>query len=128
VNQELIGVQIEQGVSDVVIARLTGELDISVAEQTGRRIAGAVPSSALGVVVDMGELEFMDSSGVSMLFSLARQVGSHRQQLRVVAPPGKPVSRVLEIVEFSRAAPVDADLASALAEIATQRASQPPGG
>jgi anti-anti-sigma factor len=121
VNQELIGVQIEQR-DDVVVARLTGELDISVAAQTGRRIAEAVPSSALGVVVDMGELEFMDSSGVSMLFSLARQVGSHRQQLRVVAPPGKPVSRVLEIVEFSRAAPVDADFDSALAEIATQQA------
>jgi anti-anti-sigma factor len=128
VNQELIGVQIEQRGDEVVVARLTGELDISVAERTGRRIAEAVPSSALGVVVDMGELEFMDSSGVSMLFSLARQVGSHRQQLRVVAPPGKPVSRVLEIVEFSRAAPVDADLDSALAEIATQRASRPPGG
>jgi anti-anti-sigma factor len=128
VNQELIGVQIEQRDDDIVVARLTGELDISVAERAGRQIADAVPSSALGVVVDMGELEFMDSSGVSMLFSLARQVGGHRQQLRVVAPPGKPVSRVLEIVEFGRAAPVDADLDSALAEIATQRASQPPGG
>jgi len=128
VNQDLIGVQIEQRNDDVVVARLTGELDISVAERTGRKIADAVPSSAVGVVVDMGELGFMDSSGVSMLFSLARQVGSHRQQLRVVAPSGRPVSRVLEIVEFSRAAPVDADVESAVAEIATQRASQPPRG
>jgi len=128
VNQDLIRVQIEQRVDDVVVARLTGELDISVAEKTGREIAHAVPNSALGVVVDMTELEFMDSSGVSMLFSLARQVGSHRQQLRVVAPSGRPVSRVLEIVEFSRAAPVDADVESAVAEIATQRASQPPRG
>ena len=120
--------EIEQRDDDIVVARLSGELDISVADSAGQRIADSIPSSALGVVVDMGELEFMDSSGVSMLFSLARQVGSHRQQLRVVAPPGKPVSRVLEIVEFSRAAPVDADLDSALAEIATQGASQPPGG
>jgi anti-anti-sigma factor len=128
VNQDLIGVQIEQRDDDVVVARLSGELDISVAEKTGRQIADAVPSSALGVVVDMGGLEFMDSSGVSMLFSLARLVGSHRQQLRVVAPPGRPVSRVLEIVEFGRAAPVDADLDSAVAEIATPRAPQPPRG
>ena len=127
-NQELIGVQIEQRDDAVVVARLTGELDISVAEKTGRQIAEAVPSSALGVVVDMGELEFMDSSGVSMLFSLARQVGSHRQQLRVVAPPGRPVSRVLEIVEFGRAAPVRADVDSAVAELATPPASQPPPG
>jgi anti-sigma B factor antagonist len=118
---DLIGVEIEHLDGDVVIARLAGELDISVAEPTGRTIADAVPSSARGLVVDMTELAFMDSSGVSMLFSLARQVGSHRQKLRVVAPPGRPVARVLEIVEFDRAAPVDGDVDSALAEIAKQQ-------
>lgn len=127
-NQDLVGVQIEQRDDDVVVARLTGELDISVADQARRKIADAVPNSAVGVIIDMSELEFMDSSGVSMLFSLARKVGSHRQQLRVVAPPGRPVSRVLQIVEFGRAAPVDDDLDSAVAEIATQRASEPPRG
>jgi anti-anti-sigma factor len=126
--EDLVGVEIEQRDDEVVVARLTGDLDISAAERTGKRIAEAVPSSARGLVVDMSELEFMDSSGVSMLFSLARQVGSHRQQLRVVAPPGRPVSRVLQIVEFDRAAPVDADVESAVAEIATPQASQPPPG
>ena len=119
--EELIGVDIEEQ-GDVVVARLSGELDISVAEVTGNRIADAVPSSARGVVVDMSALEFMDSSGVSMLFALARQVGSHRQELRVVAPPGRPVARVLEIVEFGRAAPVHQDLDSAVGEMATPQA------
>jgi anti-sigma B factor antagonist len=119
--EELIGVEIEEQ-GDVVVASLTGELDISVAEMTGRRIADSVPSSARGVVVDMTALEFMDSSGVSMLFALARQVGSHRQELRVVAPSGRPVARVLEIVEFERAAPVHQDLDSAVGQMATPRA------
>jgi anti-sigma B factor antagonist len=66
---DLTQVQIEQR-DNVVVARLTGELDISVAESTGRKIADAVSSSARGVVVDMSGLEFMDSSGVSMLFAL----------------------------------------------------------
>ena len=126
--EDLVGLEIEQRDDDVVVARLTGELDISAADRTGKRIAEAVPSSARGLVVDMSGLEFMDSSGVSMLFNLARQVGSHRQQLRVVAPPGRPVSRVLQIVEFERAAPVDADVDAAVAEIATPQASQPPPG
>jgi anti-anti-sigma factor len=124
---DLIGVEIQQR-DEVVVARLTGELDISVAEPTGRKIAQALPSSARGVVVDMSALEFMDSSGVSMLFGLARQVGSHRQQLCVVAPPGRPVSRVLEIVEFDRAAPVREDVDSAVELVATPQASQPPLG
>lgn len=125
---DLVGVEIEQLSDEVVVAHLTGELDISAAAKTGDRIAAAVPSSARGLVVDMSKLEFMDSSGVSMLFSLARQVGSHRQQLRIVAPPGKPISRVLQIVEFERAAPIDADVESAVAGIATPQASQPPRG
>ena len=118
---ELTQVEIEQR-DDVVVARLTGELDISAAESTGRKIADAVPSSASGVVVDMSRLEFMDSSGVSMLFALARQVASHRQQLVVVAPEGRPVSRVLQIVEFGRAAPVREDVDAAVTAIATPQA------
>ncbi len=126
-KENLIGVEIEER-GDVVVAVLTGELDIAVAEQTGRKIGASVPSSARGVVVDMTELEFMDSSGVSMLFGLARQVGSHRQELRVVAPAGRPVARVLQIVEFERAAPVHPDVDSEVAAIATPRTSQPPPG
>jgi anti-anti-sigma factor len=119
VTEDLVEVQIEERRgADVVVARLTGELDISGAESTGQRIAEAVPSSARGVVVDMSELEFIDSSGISMLFALARRVGSRRQELRVVAPAGKPVARVLDIVEFDKAAPVHADVDSAVAEIA----------
>jgi anti-sigma B factor antagonist len=118
VSSDLTHVEIDER-DDVVVARLTGELDISVAETTGKKIAEAVPSSARGLVVDMSGLDFMDSSGVSMLFALARQVGSHRQQLVVVAPTGRPVSRVLQIVEFDRAAPVREDLEAAVTVIAT---------
>ena len=115
---ELVEVRIEQREGDdVVVARLTGELDISGADSTGQRIAEAVPSSARGVVVDMSELEFIDSSGIAMLFGLARRLSSRRQALSAVAPGGRPVSRVLEIVEFERAAPLRARLDEALADI-----------
>jgi anti-anti-sigma factor len=115
---DLVQVEIEErDGDDVVVARLSGELDIAGADATGKRIAEAVPSSARGVVVDMTDLEFIDSSGVSMLFALARRVGSRRQELRVVAPAGRPVARVLEIVEFDRAAPVHEDVDSAVSEI-----------
>jgi anti-anti-sigma factor len=126
---ELVRVEMEErDEGEVVIARLTGELDIAVAASVGSKIAQAVPSSARGVVVDMSGLDFMDSSGVSMLFGLARQVGSHRQQLRVVAPAGGPVARVLDIVEFGRAAPVDTEVDAAVAQIVTRPGpAQPPG-
>ena len=115
-REGLVGIEIEER-GDVVVARVTGELDIAGASRTGDRIAQAVPTSALGLVVDFTELEFIDSSGVAMLFGLARTLGGRRQRLRVVAPPGGPVARVLDIVEFDRAAPVHRDLEAALADI-----------
>jgi anti-anti-sigma factor len=115
-KEGLVGLEVEER-GDIVVASVTGELDIAGAARTGERIAEAVPTSALGLVVDLLELEFIDSSGIAMLFGLARSVGSRRQRLTVAAQPGGPVRRVLEIVDFERAAPVHADVDAAVADI-----------
>jgi anti-sigma B factor antagonist len=89
---------------DVVVARVAGELDIASATRIGEEIAQSVPISARGLVVDLSGLEFIDSSGVSMLFRLVRRLGGRRQSLAVVTPAGAAVARVLEIVDFPKAA------------------------
>ena len=100
---------------DVVVARVTGELDLSNAPKTGDDIAAGVSNTAQALVVDFSELDFLDSSGVSMLFGLARTLSGRRQQLHIVAPGGAAVARVLEIVQFDRAAPMHTTLETALA-------------
>jgi len=110
---DLVDLAIERR-GDVIVARVTGELDLAGAPRTGDSIAEAVATSARGLVVDFSELEFIDSSGVAMLFTLARRLGGRRQELRVVAPEGSPVARVLGIVEFSRAAPIHQDVDAAV--------------
>jgi anti-sigma B factor antagonist len=112
---ELVELEIEER-GDVVIARVRGELDMAVAPAMGERIHAGVPTSARMLVIDLSDLDFIDSSGVAMLFALARRLGSRRQELRVVSGFGQPVSRVLEIVEFDRAAPVYESLDEALAD------------
>ena len=114
---DLVNLRLEQR-DDVVVASLSGELDVAGAPTIGDSIADAVPNEALGVVVDCSALEFIDSSGVAMLFGLARRLGSRRQGLRVVAPDRGPVARVLAIVDFGKAAPIDESLEAALAGIA----------
>ncbi|MGH2801693.1 MAG: STAS domain-containing protein, partial [Thermoleophilaceae bacterium] len=79
---ELVGLEIEER-GEVVVARVTGELDIAGAAATGDSIHDAVPTSARALIVDLVDLEFIDSSGIAMLFALARQLGSRRQELRV---------------------------------------------
>ena len=115
-TDRLVGLDIEEQ-GDLVIARVTGELDIAEAASTGDAIAEATPSSARALVVDFSELTFIDSSGIAMLFQLVRHVSARRQLLRVVAVPGQPVARVLEIVEFESAAPVHASLLDAVASL-----------
>jgi anti-anti-sigma factor len=114
VPERMVGLEIEER-DEVVIAHVTGELDIAEAAGTGDRIAAAVPSAARGLVMDFSELRFIDSSGIAMLFQLVRHVSARRQGLQVVAEPGGPVARVLSIVEFERAAPVHAELEAAIA-------------
>jgi anti-sigma B factor antagonist len=102
---------------DVVVARLAGELDLSGSEHAAELLARGVPTSARGLLVDLSALAFIDSSGVAMLFGLARRLHGRRQELRVVARPGSTVERVLEIVELRRAAPVLGGLEEALADL-----------
>ena len=114
---EIVNLETEQR-GEVIVARLKGELDVSGAPDMGDRIGEAVPTSALGLVMDFTELEFIDSSGIAMLFGLVRRLGSRRQELRVVALAGEPVARVLELVEFERAAAIHQDVDAAIADIA----------
>ena len=117
--EDLVEVHIEQREGDdVVVARLTGELDISGAAPTGQRIAEAVPSSARGVVVDMSR---------AGLHRLERDLDALRARPPSRQPPtaaargraGRQAGGARAgIVEFDRAAPVHADLDSAVAEIA----------
>jgi anti-anti-sigma factor len=106
---------------EVTVAIVHGELDISNASATGDSIAAELRIHSRGLVVDFSELEFLDSSAISMLFGLARRLGERRQELHLVAPRGGAVERVLDIVEFERAAPVHATLDEAIAEL--ERAS-----
>jgi anti-anti-sigma factor len=116
VAERLVKLDLEER-GAIVIARVTGELDIAEAGVTGDAILAGVSSSALGLVVDFTDLGFIDSSGIAMLFQLVRQLSARRQVLRVAVPPGGPVARVLEIVEFERAAGVDPDVATAVASV-----------
>jgi anti-anti-sigma factor len=112
---DLVRLELEER-GDVVIAHVSGELDLAGAPETGEAIAAAVPTSARGLVVDFTALDFIDSSGIAMLFNIARRLGSRRQELRVVVRPGEAVSRVLEIVEFERAAPIHDTVDAAIAD------------
>jgi anti-anti-sigma factor len=102
---------------DVVIARLSGEVDLSNATDVGDELTAAVPNSALGLVLDLTATEYLDSSGVHLVFELAERLGRRQQRLRVVVPAGAPIRRVLRIVELDDSVPIVGSVEEAVEQI-----------
>jgi len=103
---------------DVIIARLVGEIDGSNAAELGRALGEQIPSSAHGLVLDLGGVAYLDSAGIELLFRLARRLGDRRQRLRLSVPTRSPVRRVLEICDIGSVAPLEEATDVAVARIA----------
>ena len=114
-SDDLGALEIEAG--DVVVARVAGEVDLSNAAVLGEQLAAAVPNSALGLVIDLTATAYLDSSGVHLVFDLADRLRQRQQQMRIVAPEGAPVRRILRIVEMGATVPVLPDVEAAVADI-----------
>ena len=98
--------QVDFSGDDVMVARITGEIDLSNAADVGDRIASEVPNTALGLVVDLTATSYLDSSGVHLLFELAERLQRRQQQMRVAVPEGGAIRRVLRIVELDATVPI----------------------
>ena len=86
----------------VVIASLTGEIDLSNATEITDALLGGVPNEALGLVIDLTDVSYLDSAGVRMLAELDHRLGWRAQALRVVAPETSRSRRVLVIAGLER--------------------------
>jgi anti-anti-sigma factor len=98
-----------------VLARLSGEVDMTNATYVGEELRDSVPNDATALVVDLSATSYIDSAAIGLLFELARRLGRRRQDLRLVVPDGSPLVRVLEITEIHTAAKLHQSVDSALA-------------
>jgi anti-anti-sigma factor len=113
---ELSTVRVEGG-DDVVVASVSGEIDLSNATTVGDQLAAAVPNHALGLVIDLSGTTYLDSSGVSLLFDLATRLRKRQQGLRLVVPEDAALLRVLRIVDVASAVPIVSTVEKAVEEI-----------
>ena len=96
---------------------ISGELDVVSAPSVLERVPELVAEAA-GVVVDLREVSFLDSSGVRFLHRLAHTCERAGTGLRVVAPPQSRARRVLDIVGMTLL--VDDDVETARAALQDQ--------
>jgi anti-anti-sigma factor len=63
----------------------------------------------------MSGTDYLDSSGVRLIFELAQRLSNRRQQLTLVVPADANIRRVLVLTEVERVVPMAASLEAALA-------------
>jgi anti-anti-sigma factor len=108
-------VELEQR-GDVVVAQVSGEIDLSNAASVTDRLIEATPNSVAVLVVDLSGTRYLDSSGVRMLFELAHRLRNRGQKLELVVPDGSNVKRVLLMTEVERVVPVSSSVDDAVSE------------
>lgn len=115
-RDRIVGVEFSER-DRVLVATLEGEVDGSNASELRLAISDRLPSSAAGLVLDIADVQYLDSSGVHLLFDLGRRLAARRQSLRLVIRADSPTRRVLELCDIHAVAPLDRSLDDALAAI-----------
>jgi anti-anti-sigma factor len=99
----------------VVLVRLSGDVDLTESPTIQERLAAIVSNAALGLVLDLSGVRYLDSAGVRLLYQTRRRLEQHRQQLRLVVPESGVVRRVLAFASLESHIPIYPTAAAALA-------------
>src|SRR4051795_12250392 len=102
---------------DVELAHVAGEVDASNVDGLTKELLEGVSNQSRGLVLDLTETSYIDSSGISLIFDAAARMKNRRQQLRLVVPPQSFVSEVLAAVSMADSVPIDGQVAEALSAV-----------
>ena len=95
------------------VATVEGEIDIANSIELETELSHAVPNDARGLVLDLSDVSFIDSSGIRTLFDLAARLANHQQVLHLVLPDDSHLLRTLLMLQIPAVMPVFPDRESA---------------
>jgi anti-anti-sigma factor len=92
---ERLSVAVEER-DDEVVLRLGGELDLASVDELERRLAGVLAAAPARIVVDLGPLAFIDSSGLRAI--IQGDAAARATDVELVLWPGDDsIQRVFEL-------------------------------
>ena len=110
-----VGEVIVEHVQDVWVFTLRGEHDISSAPRFERRLEDAFDAGST-VIVDLSEVEFMDSSVLRALaYGAAQAARNPQHHIGIVAPPDSQARRLLAVTGIDKHVSISNTRADALA-------------
>ena len=98
-----------------LVARPLGDIDMAVTPGLQAELLEAVGEhGATCLVVDLGAVDYIDSSGIELLFRLHGALSAGSVELIVVAPAGSSAARLLGMVALSDIGEIRGSLEEAL--------------
>jgi anti-anti-sigma factor len=98
-----------------LVARPLGDIDMAVTADMQAELLAAVGEHGAGcLVADLGAVDYIDSSGIELLFRLHGALAAGSVDLIVVAPAGSSAARLLGMVALDDIGEIRGSLAEAL--------------
>jgi stage II sporulation protein AA (anti-sigma F factor antagonist) len=96
------GVDVKVEVSaDAVRVILVGDVDMANVDDVADAVHAAISNQVTAATVDLSNVGYIDSAGLRLLFDLAVRLPTLQISLVVVAPPGSPARRVVDMSGLS---------------------------
>lgn len=80
-----------------LLVRLDGEVDLENVRRVEKRLAEIITNRAVSVTLDLGGLDYLDSAGLRLLFTLADRLQLLQITLDVVVPLSSPARKAVEL-------------------------------
>jgi anti-anti-sigma factor len=101
----------------ILVARLEGEIDLSNVGEIRSALLREMRSDILGLVVDLTEVGYLDSTGIQVIFDVREHLNTRGHEMRLVVPEGSTISKILELVGAFSVVGIVSTEDSALAEL-----------
>jgi len=98
---------------DAIVFRLRGSLDLATSPSVRAALVEAADKDRHDIIVDLTQLEFLDSTGLGALIGAHRRAAEHGGRVRLIVQDG-PIARLLNITGLMRVFAVYATLDAAL--------------
>jgi anti-sigma B factor antagonist len=100
------------------VVRVAGEVDMSHEQELVAELRAAVEADAKGIVVDLTECEFIDSSAIrALLLSREEKKPNDSEESLAVAASSEQILRILSVMGLDQVLPIEPTIEKAAAAL-----------
>jgi anti-sigma B factor antagonist len=101
----------------MLVASIGGEIDLSNAGAIRSALLREMHNELLGLVLDLTDVDYLDSTGIHIIYDLRDQLETRGQGMRLVVPEVSFIGRTLDLVDASSVVGIVRTAESGLAEL-----------